>query len=196
METYRNLQSENEFMGHGHNKNSNIYYHNQQPANPTQRDDNNDYMGPGERSTTLSYLKSIDKTRSGVVEEVLPQDYNGIKRAVADSTTDRKFMKNYDVNTSIQQSIDLTDRKLAGGYGQLSGDVDTVGDLNVNGERGKNKPQVRGLLRKGYREYDDKVRGKILLNHRVNTNAPIPENLDGNPYVNNNVPRVKVELIL
>ena len=78
-ETYRNLQSENEFMGHGHNKNSNFYYHNQQPANPTQRDDNNDYMGPGERSTTLSYLKSIDKTRSGVVEEVLPQDYNGIK---------------------------------------------------------------------------------------------------------------------
>ncbi len=77
-------------------------------------------MGPGERSTTMAYLKSIDKTRSGVVEEVLPQDYNGIKRAVADSTTDRKFMKNYDVNTSIQQSIDLRERKFAGGKGQLS----------------------------------------------------------------------------
>tara|TARA_B100001121_G_scaffold201735_1_gene176420 strand:+ start:3854 stop:5845 length:1992 start_codon:yes stop_codon:yes gene_type:complete len=190
-ETYRNLQSENDFMGHGHNKNGSIYYDNKQPANPTQRDDDNEYIGPGERSTTLSYLKSIDKTRSGVVEEVLPQDYNGIKRAVADNTTDRKFMKNYDVNTSIQQSIDLTDRKLAGGKGQLSGDVETVGNLNVNGERGKNKPQVRGLLRKGYKEQFDKTRGKILLNHRVNTENPVATNLDGNPYVNNNVHKSK-----
>jgi hypothetical protein len=186
-ETFRNLQSENNLIGHGHNKNSNLYYHNNQPANPTQREENTDYSGPGERSTTLSYLKSIDKTRSGVVEEVLPQDYNGIKRGVADSTTDRNFMKNYNVNTSIQQSLDLRDRKLVGGAGQLSGDTDTVGDLNVNGNRSLNKPQVRGLLRKGYKEYDDRTRGKILLNHRVNTENPVAINLDGNPYVNNNV---------
>ena len=190
-ETFRNLQSENNLIGHGHNKNSNYYYHNNQPANPTQRDDNNKYMGPGERSTTLSYLKSIDKTRSGVVEEVLAQDYNGIKRSVADNTTDRNFLKNYDVNTSIEKSINIRDRKLAGGYGQLSGDVETVGDLNVNGERGKNRPKVRGLLRKGYREYDDRTRGKILLNQRVNTENPIADNLDGNPYINNNVHKSK-----
>ena len=190
-ETFRNLQSENDFMGHGHNKNGSIYYDNQQPANPTQRDDNNDYMGPGERSTTMAYLKSIDKTRSGVVEEVLAQDYNGVKRSVADNTTDRKFLKNYDVNTSIQQSIDLRERKFAGGKGQLSGDVETVGDLNINGERGKNKPQLRGLLRKGYQEQFDKTRGKILLNHRVNTENPVADNLDGNPYVNNNVHKSK-----
>ena len=190
-ETFRNLQSDNNLMGHGHNKNSNMYYDNEQPANPTQRDDNNDYMGPGESSTTVSYLKSIDKTRSGVVEEVLAQDYNGIKRGVVDSTTDRKFMKNYKNNTSIQKSLDLTDRDLTGGFGQLSGNVKTVGDLNTNGNREKNKPKVRGLLKKGYKNYDDKTRGKILLNHRVNTDNPITNNLDGNPYINNNVHKSK-----
>ena len=190
-ETFRNLQSENNLIGHGHNKNSNYYYHNNQPANPTQRDDNNKYVGPGERSTTLSYLKSVDKTRSGVVEEVLAQDYNGIKRSVADNTTDRTFLDNYEVNTSIEKSINIRNRKLAGGTGQLSGDVSTVGDLNINGEREKNRPKMRGLLRKGYKEYEDKTRGKILLNHRVNTDNPVAINLNGNPYINNNVHKSK-----
>ena len=194
--TYRNNQpanptqfedySENNLNGHAHNKNSNIYYNNNQPANPTQRDDNNIYIGPIERSSTLTYLKSIDKTRSGVVEEVLAKDYNGIKRSVADSTTDRKFMKNYENNTSIEKSIDRKNRKFAGGYGQMSANKDTFGNIMINSERSKSGRNIRGsTLNRGPDPNLNIISKKSNVQPRDNINNLIVMNMNGNPYINN-----------
>ena len=99
-------------------------------------------------------------------------------------------MENYENNITIQQSIDRRNRKFAGGNGQLPQGTDNIGDYSVDGFRGKDNRLLRGSLNKGYKQINN-VRGKILLNHRVNIDNSIAENLKGNPYINNGVHKSK-----
>jgi hypothetical protein len=187
--TQREEYSENILVGHGNNRHAGRYYHNGQIANPTQREENTEYNGPGERSTTLTYVAQYDETRSGVVEDVLAKDYQGISRAPNDKGEDRTLLDNYEVNTSIEASTDLTKRKfVAGGSGQLSQGTDNIGDYVVDGNRSQDNRINRGsnVNGRGTSRFES-VRSKNILNPRVNTENPVSTVLSGNPYVNNNV---------
>jgi hypothetical protein len=187
--TNRDQYSENNLVGHGNNRHAGRYYHSGQIANPTQREEVTDYSGPSERSTTLTYVSQYDETRSGVVEDVLPKDYKGISHSMYDKGEDRTFLDNYENNTSIEQSVDLSKRKfVSGGSGQLSQGTDNIGEYSVDGNRSKDNRINRGsnVNSKGVSRFE-KVRSKNILNPRINTDNPISTVLNGNPYVNNNV---------
>jgi hypothetical protein len=187
--TQREDYSENNLVGHGNNRHAGKYYHSGQISNPTQREEYMEYNGPGERSTTVTYVAQYDDTRSGVVEDVLAKDYKGINRASNDKGEDRTLLDNYEVNTSIETTIDLSKRKfIAGGSGQLSQGVDNIGDYVVDGNRSLDNRINRGVNvnAKGVSRFDS-VRSKDILNPRINTENPVSTVLSGNPYVNNNV---------
>ena len=180
--TNRELYADNSHNGHGFNKNSNYYYHNNQPANLTQRDDTNKYNGPGSRPTNLSYIKQVDKTRSGVIEEVLPKNYKGISGTTNNMGESRKF--NFENNTSIENSINIK-RKFNGGADQIPQGKDNIGEYSENDHRGKNNQIIRGSVYKSYKKPENVSTKRFLLNKRVNTDNPITTVLNGNPYVNN-----------
>lgn len=187
--TYRDIYGQTDYTGHSTNINSGIVYYNNQPARATHIENyiNTDYKGTSSRPTTLTYVKNDDKTRSGVVEEVLAKDYTGIQRSIADKGVDHTFANNQVNNERIEQTMNLTKRKLVGGTGQLAAGVENVGDLNINDERGKETVLNHGGYRNnlGYKIYDSNVRGKELLQQRVNIDNTITTVLNNNPYVNN-----------
>jgi|SaaInlStandDraft_7_1057024.scaffolds.fasta_scaffold00568_21 hypothetical protein len=187
--TYRNVYTKNEYTGHATNVNSGKIYYNNQPARKTHIESyvNTNYRGPNKHSTTLSYIKSDDKTRSGVVEEVLPKNYTGIYHSVTNKGVDRTFANNQINNERIEESINLLNRKMTGGTGQLSSGVENVGSLNINDEREKKTILNHGGYRNyGYKYLEDDIRGKQILQQRNNIdNNIITTVLNNNPYINN-----------
>uniref|UniRef100_A0A6C0J5Y1 Uncharacterized protein n=1 Tax=viral metagenome TaxID=1070528 RepID=A0A6C0J5Y1_9ZZZZ len=173
--------------------NSGDTYHNRQQANTTLRESNGyeEYSGPSYTNGTKKYIHSDDITRSGVVEEVLANDYKGVDGKIVSDLPSRKLLNNYYHNKRIEKSLDRTDRNPNGGKGQLNLGVNNFGiQANTNNRGEKYIHNVpKSLISSSYILEKENLgtRGKISTQTRNNINTLLSSTLDGNPYINNNV---------
>jgi len=179
-------------LGTVYNNSGNIY-HNKQKANSTLRELNGyeEYSGPSYTNNTKKYIISDDITRSGVVEEILPQDYNGVDGTIVSDLPSRKLLNNFYPNERIEKSLDRTNRNPTGGKGQLNLGANNFGiqSNTENREKNYNKNVPKSLISSSYILEKENLgtRGKILQQQRNNINTLLSSTLDGNPYINNNV---------
>lgn len=172
-------------------------YHNKNLANHTIRQDTgtSTYSGPFNSGNNRIYIKSVDKTRSGVVEEVLPHNYKGGSGSHVTETQSRDSMKNYEQYERLEQGLDLTKIQPFGGREQLNLGSTNFGRQDSSGKRGiKDDIKIpKSLVGSNYVVENKKdnsylnTRGKELLQKRMNINPHLEASLNGNPYINNNV---------
>ena len=187
--TIRSETGETNYSGGGLIESRGVVYENLQPANPTFRQETgpNDYLGPTKSLKT--YKNQSDETRSGVVEDVAPKDYTGVHARSVPTTESRLVNKNFINSDRIEESLDLTEREVSGGTGQIGAGKDKAGDYTDNGKKGiKNNYKIGGrIVSSNYADTIPDTRGKVLLQKRQPIDPIISQVLDGNPYINNNV---------
>ena len=177
--------------------NSGNVYHNNNLANHTIRGDTGTttYSGPSHLGNNRTYLKSIDKTRSGVVEEVLAKDYKGTSSSMVSELQSRDLIDNYEQYERLEQGLDLTNIEPIGGYGQISLGTNNFGKQTDKEKRGvEDSIQIpSSIVGLGNNHIIEKTntyietRDKESLQKRVNINPNLEDTLNGNPYINNNV---------
>jgi hypothetical protein len=188
--TLRTDYENNTFTGHGSNSNAGYVYENNQVANATHRTDYEDKsaVGPGYNQTNSQYKKYDDITRSGVVEEVLARDYKGADFSFVPRQEDRTQAVNMIQNQSVEDSIDLTKRKLmSGGTDRIPQGRENIG-LYTDRDRREKMPPITNRVRNVTVNYIQEVpetRGYNLLEERSNINQYVPEVINKNPFINN-----------
>ncbi len=183
-----NRTQSNEFMGTSYNNNAGYVYENQQSANPTNRAQDNEFEGTAFSQATGTYKVYGDKTRSGVVEEVLAKDYNGPEFAFVTKDESRLQFKNYVQNDSVENSINLTNRDLmGGGVDRIPQGRENIGAYSDRERREKDRPITNRVRNIGvnYIEEVPETRGYNILQERSAINEYIPETLKFNPFINN-----------
>jgi hypothetical protein len=193
--TIRNETSSNNITGPSYNSNQSSIYYNNQATNPTQREKFTEYTGTSYSYTKGNATHPSDNTRSGVVEEVLGKDYMGVNAALVQKGETHKYLSNIQVNSTIEESINLTNRKIAGGgTDQLSAGVNEIGLFSNSMKRDKNNItsiNPKRMVSNNYVNEIPNTRGKLLLQGRNNVNTTLNLSLNGNPYVNNMVHQSK-----
>ena len=183
-----NRTQNNEFMGTSYNNNAGYVYENQQSANPTNRDEDNEFEGIAFSQATGTYKLYGDKTRSGVVEEVLAKDYTGPEIAFVTKDESRLQFKNMVQNESIENSINLVNRDLmGGGTDRIPQGKDNIGQYVDRDRREKDRPIMNRVRNIGvnYIEEVPETRGYNILQERSAINEYVPDTLKFNPFVNN-----------
>jgi hypothetical protein len=183
-----NRTQNNEFMGTSYNYTAGYVYENNQSANPTFRAQDNEFEGTAFSQATGTYKVYVDKTRSGVVEEVLAKDYNGPEIAFVTRDESRLQFKNMVQNDSIENSISLVNRDLmGGGTDRIPQGRDNIGQYVDRDRREKNQPISNRVRNIGvnYIEEVPETRGYNILQERSAINQYIPETLKFNPFINN-----------
>ncbi len=183
-----NRAENNKFMGTSYNNNAGYVYENQQSANPTNRDEDNEFEGVAFSQATGTYKLYGDKTRSGVVEEVLAKDYNGPEIAFVTKDESRLQFYNMVQNDSIENSINLVNRDLmGGGTDRIPQGRDNIGQYVDRDRREKDRPLMNRVRNVGvnYIEEVPETRGYNILQERSAINEYVPETLKLNPFVNN-----------
>jgi hypothetical protein len=183
-----NRAQNNEFMGTSYNNNAGYVYENQQSANPTNRAENNEFEGTAFSQATGTYKVYGDKTRSGVVEEVLAKDYNGPEIAFVTKDESRLQFKNMVQNDSIENSISLVNRDLmGGGVDRIPQGRDNIGLYVDRDRREKDRPITNRVRNIGvnYIEEVPDTRGYNILQERSAINEYVPDTLKFNPFINN-----------
>ena len=199
---YKNNQSAQQTLRENQNSvsgsaysNSGYVYHNSNQANPTIRQvtGTSSYSGPFDSGNTRIYLKTIDKTRSGFVEDVLPKNYKGGGGSMVTETQSRDIMDNYVQYEKLEQGLDLTKIQPIGGRGQIDLGSNNFGVQTDKDRRGiKEDIKIpKSIVGSNYIAENNETyletRGRELLQKRVNINPHLEESLNGNPYINNNV---------
>lgn len=174
--------------------NSGYIHHNNNKANETIRGTtgNTSYSGPSHISNNRTYIKSVDKTRSGVVEEVLSKDYKGSSGSMVTETQSRDFIDNYEQYERLEKGLDLTNIEPIGGYGRIGIGKQNFGKQSNKDTRGikENVKIPRSMVGSNYISENEtylQTRGKENLQKRININPHLENSLNGNPYINNNV---------
>ncbi len=183
-----NRTQNNEFMGTSYNTNVGYVFENNQSANPTNRDQNTEFEGTAFSQATGTYKVYGDKTRSGVVEEVLAKDYNGPEIAFVTRDESRLQFKNMVQNDSVENSISLVNRDLmGGGVDRIPQGKENIGKYVDWNRREKNAPVSNRVRNIGvnYIEEVPETRGYYILQERSPINEYIPETLSHNPFINN-----------
>ena len=182
---------ETNHLGAGSNKNKGKIYKNNQKAKETLKETliNSEYKG-GIFTGTKKYVEQTDKTRSGIHEETLVKDYYPSKKYDVESNSSRESLKNFNQIERKENAIDISDRKIMGGTGQISFGKEDIGKYNTlsNRENNTNKFLKKKLIPKNYiKELNvSGTRSKILIEPRSNISKNIlKESLKGNPYINN-----------
>jgi hypothetical protein len=183
-----NRTQNNEFMGTSYNNNAGYVYENQQSANPTNRAQDNEFDGTAYNQAAGTYKVYGDKTRSGVVEEVLARDYNGPEISFVTRDESRLQFKNMVQNDSIENSISLVNRDLmGGGTDRIPQGRDNIGEYVDRDRREKDRPTMNRVRNIGvnYIEEVPETRGYNILQERSAINEYVPDTLKFNPFVNN-----------
>jgi hypothetical protein len=178
----------NEFSGASYNNTAGNVYQNNQSANPTNRTQDNNFDGPGFNQTNGTYKLYNDKTRSGVVEEVLAKDYNGPEFSFVTRDESRLQFANMVQNDAIENSINLVNHDLmGGGTDRIPQGKDNIGLYDDRNRREKNKPLMNRARNIGvnYIEEVPETRGYNILQERSAINQYVPETLSQNPFINN-----------
>ncbi len=183
-----NRTQDNEFTGTSFNTNAGYVYENNQSANPTNRDENNDFEGAAFSQATGTYKVYGDKTRSGVVEELLAKDYTGPEISFVTRDESRLQFKNMVQNESIENSINLVNRDLmGGGADRIPQGRDNIGKYVDWNRREKNPPVVNRVRNIGVNFIEEvpETRGYNILQERSAINEYVPDTLNSNPFINN-----------
>ena len=119
----------------------------------------------------------------------------GVNAALVQKGETHKYLSNIQVNSTIEESINLTNRKIAGGgTDQLSAGVNEIGLFSNSMKRDKNNItsiNPKRMVSNNYVNEIPNTRGKLLLQGRNNVNTTLNLSLNGNPYVNNMVHQSK-----
>ena len=189
--TIREQTGDNELMGPSVISTKSILYENNQLSKPTHRmtTEDNKFQGPSYREST--YQKNNDITRTGVVEEVLAKNYNGVSSFITERGESRLLAENFIPNQTIEKCSDLTKRDLmGGGVDQIAAGKKEIGDFHYNMKRDTKNNNKLSRVRNVANSYIDEIpntRGYILLEERNPINPYLDIALDQNPYVNNMV---------
>jgi hypothetical protein len=175
-----------------YNMSGGMVYENMQPANPTNRIDYEDtkYINGSFNQSSGQYRQYNDITRSGTVEDVLPRDYTGPQFSFVNKEISHISANNMVVNDAIEESINLTNREIAGG----GTDRIPQGRENIGLYTDRNRREKNGTLEGAARvrnvgvNYIGKVpntRGYNILQERSPINQHVPASLNMNPFVSN-----------
>ncbi len=183
-----NRTQNNEFMGTSYNNNAGYVYENQQSANPTNRAQDNEFEGTAYNQSAGTYKVYGDKTRSGVVEEVLAKDYNGPEIAFVTRDESRLQFKNFVQNDSVENSINLVNRDLmGGGTDRIPQGRENIGNYVDRNRREKDAPISNRVRNIGVNFIEEvpETRGYNILQERSAINEYVPDTLRFNPFINN-----------
>lgn len=171
--------------------NKGVIYNNGQDLRDTHREDigETNYSGP-KVNHKESYMKSIDKTRSGVVEEVLARDYKGVAATITKTQESRLFRDNYDNHEFKERTLDRTERELKGGKGQIGVSKNNIGLFRQNDMKGmENNYRLKESVIKTHNVNYNSSRNRNSVQNRNTVNNNIPITLSGNPFINNMIHR-------